>query len=140
MQAGGPGGPQMRGMPGPGRNMPRVDGVKLDPLVAEKDETKPLISKLLAVPEWKEKYLGYVREIAEKHLDWKNLGPRAERYHKMIDGYVKADTRKLDSYEAFKKSLTEDVSGGGGFGRISISLKNFAEQRREYLLNYKEKN
>ena len=129
----------MRAMPGPGRNMPRVEGVKLDPLVAAKDETKPLISKLLAVPEWKEKYLGYVREIAEKQLDWKHLGPRAERYQKLIDEYVKADTRKLDSYEAFEKSLTEDATGeGGGFGRISISLKNFADQRREYLLNYKE--
>ena len=50
--AGGAGGPQMRAMPGPGRNMPRVEGVKLDPLVTAKDETKPLISKLLAVPEW----------------------------------------------------------------------------------------
>lgn len=130
--------PQMRGMPGPGRNMPRVDGVKLDPLVAAKDVSKPLISKLLAVPQWREKYLSYVREIAEKQLDWKNLGPRAEHYQTLIDDYVKADTRKLDSYEAFRKSLTEDVTGeGGGFGRISISLKTFADERREYLLGYK---
>ena len=131
------GGPQRRMMPGPGRNMPRVDGVKLDPLIAAKDETKPLISKLLAVPALRERYLDYVRDIAEKHLDWKNLGPRAERYHKMIAEYVKADTRKLDTNEAFEKSLTEELTGGGGFGRISISLKNFADQRREYLLNYK---
>jgi hypothetical protein len=133
----GPGGPQRRLMPGPGRNMPQVEAVKLDPLVGAKDENKPLISKLLAVPALRERYLAYVRDIAEKQLDWKNLGPRAERYHKLIAEYVKADTRKLDSNEAFDKSLTQDLTGGGGFGRISISLKNFADQRREYLLNYK---
>jgi spore coat protein CotH len=138
MAGGGPreGGPQRRTMPGPGRNMPQVEGVKLDPLVAAKDETKPLISKLLAVPALRERYLAYVRDIAEKHLAWQKLGPRAERYHKLIADYVKADTRKLDTNEAFDKSLTEDLTGGG-FGRISISLKNFADQRREYLLNYK---
>lgn len=136
--AGGRGGAVRRGMPG--RNMPRVDGVKLDPLAAANDERKPLISKLLAVPALRERYLGYVREIAEKHLDWKNLGPRAERYHKLIDEYVKVDTRKLDSYDAFQKSLTGDLANAEGpnFGRIAISLKDFADQRREYLL--KEKN
>jgi hypothetical protein len=52
---------------------------------------------------------------------------------------VKIDTRKLDSYEAFQKALIEDVTGPAPFGRIPISLKNFADQRREYLLNYKPK-
>ena len=69
--------------------MPRVDGVKLDPLVAAKDEAKPLISKLLAVPAFKERYLSYVRDIAEKHLDWAKLGPIAERYHKLIEPVVR---------------------------------------------------
>jgi hypothetical protein len=41
---------------------------------------------------------------------------------------VKADTRKLDSFEAFQ-SAVEGVSGSGD------SLKSFAEQRRAYLLN-----
>jgi hypothetical protein len=142
--AGGPGGPrpngpgpEMRMMPGPGRNMPPVEGVKLDPLVAAADQSKPLAAKLLAVPELREKYLSYVRDIAERHLDWKILGPRAQKYHALINPYVKIDTRKLDSYEAFQKALTDDLTGGAPFGRIPISLKNFADQRREYLLNYK---
>ena len=40
------------------------------------DESKPLRSKLLAVPALRARYLSYVRDIAEKWLDWKTLGPR----------------------------------------------------------------
>ena len=72
-------------------------------------------------------------DIAEKWLDWNKLGPIAEQYHKLIEADVKADTRKLESYEDFEKSLTENVRSGG-FGRQTISLKNFAEQRRAYIL------
>ena len=130
-------GPEIRMMPGPGRNMPPVDGVKLDPLVAANDESKPLASKLLAVPELREKYLSYVRDIADKHLDWKTLGPRAQKYHSLIDPFARVETRGLDSYEAFQKALTEDLPGGSPFGRLPISIKNFADQRREFLMNYK---
>jgi hypothetical protein len=130
----GPGGGRGRGGPG---NMPRVEGVKLDPLVAANDANKPLLSKLLAVPSLRARYLGYVRGIAEKWLDWNKLGPIAQQYHSLIAADVKADTRKLDSFEDFEKSLTSDTQGGGpGGGRIS--LKNFADQRRAYLLNYSE--
>jgi len=131
---GGPGGGRGRG-PGFG-NMPRVDGVKLDPLVAANDPNKPLMSKLLAVPSLRARYLGYVRDIAEKWLDWNKLGPLAQQYHSLIAAQVKADTRKLDSFEDFEKSLASDTQGGGfaGPGRGPISLKNFADQRRAFLL------
>lgn len=120
--------------------MPEVKGVELDPLVAAEDPNKPLISKLLAVPSLRARYLAYVRDIAEKWLDWKKLGPIAEGYHALIAEHVRADTRKLDSTEDFEKGLTEDTQGTG-FGpmdRGHISLKNFADQRRAYLLNYQE--
>ena len=132
---GGPGGGRGRGGPGFG-NMPRVEGVKLDPLVAANDPNKPLISKLLAVPSLRARYLGYVRDIAEKWLDWSKLGPIAQQYHSLIAAGVKADTRKLDSFEDFEKSLVSDTEGGGfgGPGGGTISLKNFAGQRRAYLL------
>ncbi len=127
-----------RGPGGPGARGPQIKGVELDPLLAINDSSKPLISKLLAVPALRERYLGYVREIAEKWLDWKQLGPLAQQYHSLIKVEVNADTRKLDSDDDFAKGLTEDIQGqGGGPGRGgTISLKNFAEQRRAYLLEH----
>ena len=120
--------------------MPQVEGVKLDPLIAANDANKPLISKLLAVPALRARYLAYIRDIADKWLDWKTLGPIAEKYHALIADDIKADTRKLDSTEDFEKGLTENIPGRGfgPGGGGTISLKNFADQRRAYLLNYQE--
>jgi hypothetical protein len=101
------------------------------------DPNKPLISKLLAVPSLRARYLGYVRDIPEKWLDWNRLGPIAQQYHSLTAADVKTDRRKLSSTEAFSERLTDDVQGGGGFGlggRGTIGLKNFADQRRTYLL------
>jgi hypothetical protein len=130
--------------PGGGRgqgsgNMPRVEGVKLDPLVAAGDPNKPLISKLLAVPALRTCYLGYVRSLAENWLDWNKLGPIAERYQSLIAADVKSDTRKLDGTEDFAKGVTEDLQGRGGFGGGGvIGLKNFADKRRAFLLDHAE--
>ena len=99
------------------------------------------MSKLLAVPALRTRYLRHVHDIAAKWLDWKTLGPIATQYHDLIAEDVKIDTRKLDPTEAFLKSLTEDVVGGGGpgpGGGGTIALKNFADQRRAYLLNHAE--
>ena len=109
----GGGGRGGRGPGGPG-------GADLDPLVGLDDATKPLRSKLLAVPALRERYLGYVRDIATKWLDWQRLGPVAEGYHALIAADVKADTKKLDTYEAFEAGLP--------------ALKSFVERRRAVLL------
>ena len=109
---------------GPGA---RGGGVQLDPLSGQDEAGKPLLSKLLAVPALKAKYLGYVRHIAENWLDWKKIGPLAEQYQSVIAADIKTDTHKLDSEEAFKNGVAEDA------GR-SMSIKGFVEQRRAYLL------
>ena len=117
---------------------PQIKGVELDPLVAVNDSAKPLISKLLAVPALRERYLVYVKDIAEKWLDWEKLGPSAKEYAALIADDVKKDTKKLESTEAFERSIegaAEESGAERGPGR-EISLKTFAEQRRAYLLSY----
>jgi hypothetical protein len=110
---GGPGGPRGGG--------PGVGGPNLDPLVGLNDDSKPLRSKLLAVPALRMRYLGYIRQIATKWLDWNTLGPLAERYQALIAEDVRKDTRKLDTFEAFESGVS--------------SLKTFAERRRAFLLD-----
>ena len=102
----------------------RMGGANLDPLAGLEDSSKPLRSKLLAVPALREKYLGYVRDIAAKWLDWNTLGPITEQRKALIDAAVKADTRKLYSYDAF-------LSGVSG---PTNSLKAFASDRTRVLL------
>jgi hypothetical protein len=88
------------------------------------------------VPALRARYLGYVREMAEKWLDWSRLGPVAQAYRSLVAEDVKADTRKLDSTEAFMKSL--DGGADEAASREKISLKRFAEQRRAFLLSHPE--
>jgi hypothetical protein len=122
------GGPGMRGGSS-GR------GVELDPMAGAEDANKPLLSRLLAVPSLKQRYLGHVRAIAEQWLDWGRIQPIAIRYQALIADEVKADTRKLYPFEAFQKGVAEDIQEEGPRGpRTTMSLKSFVEQRRAYLL------
>ena len=126
-----PGGPP-GGMGGGGR------GVELDALVGLDDPRKPLRSKVLAVPALKAKYLANVRTIAEQSLDWKKLGPVVADLRKLIEKEVEADTRKLDSFEAFQRNTDDSGKAapppGRGFGQ-GMNLRAFAEQRAKYLLD-----
>jgi hypothetical protein len=98
----------------------RTGSVWLDPLDAVQDPSKPLLMKLLAVPGLRERYLRYVRDVAETFLDWRHLGPLVTKYQALISKDVEAETRKLVSTTAFLGSAAE--------------LKGFADQRREVLL------
>lgn len=110
----GPGGP--RGM--------RHGGVDLDPLIGLDEERMPLRSRLLTIPALREKYLSDLRSIAGDALDWSKLGPFVEWQRQLIDQAVRQDTKKLASYEEFETAVQ--------------SLRDFANKRREFLLNYQD--
>lgn len=108
-------------------------GVELDPLIGLQDSSKPLRSKLLAVPKYRERYLQMVKIIAKEQLEWSKLGPKVEQYGKLIKPLVEGDTRKLTSTEAFNQSVFAETAERG-----RTTLKQFAEQRQKYLLSYPE--
>jgi spore coat protein CotH len=124
-------GPPGGGPPGGGRGgPPHEGGVNLDPLVGLDNDRTPLRSKLLAVPELRERYLAAVHKIAEDSLDWETLGPIVADYLELIEEHVEADTKKLSNTEAFLRAASED--GGPG------SLRDFLTRRREFLLKATE--
>jgi len=107
----------------------------LDPLHGLNEHSKPLRTKRLAVPAYREKYLRYVREIATIWLDWGKLGPIAAGYHAALAADVKRDTRKLDSLDAFTAGLDGDPGQLPRRGPTNaVSLREFCEKRRAYLL------
>jgi hypothetical protein len=99
-------------------------GARLDPLVALNDPGKPLYSKLLAVPALRQKYLGYLRDIATKWLDWNAVYPMLKAAHDLIGPEVRLDTRKLYDVEGFE----------AGIASSNNSLKSFIDTRRAFLL------
>jgi hypothetical protein len=99
-------------------------GATLDPLVGLNDSSKPLRSRLLAVPALRARYLGFVKEIAQKWLDWRTVEPLVEQYRAILTEEMKLDTRKLYSFEAFQ----------AGVGLGPDSLRGFIDSRRAFLL------
>lgn len=112
-------------------------GTDLDPFVGSNDPNKVLLSRMLAVPSLRTRYLRYVKDMATNWLDWARLGPLATQFQSMIDADVQRDTRKLASYDLFRKLVDQDQEIVGARGPVTrISLKNFATQRRAFLLSY----
>ena len=103
--------------------------VELDPLVGMEDKTKPLRSKLLAVPAFREKYLGFVKQIAGE-MTWAKMGPVVAQYHAVIAPLVASDTRKPFSTDAFERDTSPEPTG---------TLRQFFEKRSKFLLEYKPK-
>ncbi len=101
-------------------NEAMLDNTDLDPLVSVDDEFKPLRSKLLAVPALRARYLRHVKDIAEKWLDWRRIGPIIEAHQALIGDEVAIDKRKLYSTADFRTSAAD--------------LKDWIEARRSFLL------
>jgi hypothetical protein len=138
-----PGGSGGRGMGGGGGG-----GVSLDPLIGLDDASKPLRSRLLSIPSIQKRYLEKVHAIAEDQLDWSKLGPVIGDSRALIEEQVEIDTRKLGSFTGFQSATSNEPPAGGErpaaeeprrgpFGG-SMNLRNFADQRRTYLLQATE--
>lgn len=102
---------------------------ELDPLVGVDDLTKPLRSRLLAVPSLRARYLAHVQALA-REMEWSAIGPVVARQRALIAELVAKDTRKATPTAAFERA-TADAGPGG--------LREFFEKRSRYLLAYQPK-
>ena len=78
------------------------------------------------MPALRARYLAFVREIAQKSLDWNALRPVVKAYRDLIEADVARDTRKLFTTEEFLRTTADDASFG--------TLRSFVEERRAFLL------
>ena len=132
---------------GGGPNSWQTDGPMLSPVAQEHDEMRPVIKRLFAIPHIRARYLTYVRTIVQDWLDWEKLEPIIAAYQSLIDEEVKADGKKLYTYDAFATSHIKEQSGGygrrvgrrGGRGGTP-SFKQFVTERRDFLLYHPEIN
>ena len=73
-------------------------------------------------------------EVADKGLDWQTLGPVVAGYRERGQEWVKVDSRKLSSNESYEAGTDSQASNQGR----EMSLKQFAEQRRTFLMSHPE--
>lgn len=124
-----------------GMNMRRFGGgsaagARLNPLEGSGDSSKAMLYRLLQVPVLRERYLAFVRDVAENWLDWDRVGPIAEEYRALIREHVEADRRKLYSTSDFDL----DFDGSGGGQSYGMTLRDFFVERRGFLLDWLDAN
>jgi len=106
---------------------------ELDPLAGFDDDHRPLLSRLLAAPALRGRYLTAMHDIAENWLTWAKLGPIAKEYHDLIADDVAKDTHKSASYEHFVQDFDQNPEAGARDGDAAPSLKAFIDERGGYL-------
>ncbi|RKU17431.1 hypothetical protein C6501_04085 [Candidatus Poribacteria bacterium] len=122
------------GGPGGGWSWGELTLGMISPTTHAANPMRPVISRLLGIPEWKARYIAHVRTVVDEWLDWEVLEPVIKEYHALIDSEVQKDDKKLYDYRSFEESVDGDRGGR------TPSFKRFVTQRRELLLNHPELN
>jgi spore coat protein H len=87
-----------------------------------------LFTRLLAIPEVKERYRALMREFVDKHLQPAAIGQQIDSLAALIQPAVTEDTRERRT--RFKPSLDGRERGLAGNGRqVDVGLKQFIEGR-----------
>jgi spore coat protein H len=96
---------------------------------------RPLVARLLAVPEYLDKYHEYISEMIDGPFSSEVMNSRIDEITEMIRPYVKADTNKFFSYQSFEsligEGMTSIVGPRGITLRVFIGLKSFIVERIE---------
>jgi len=87
---------------------------------------QPLMTKLLAVPSIRQRYLAHMRTMFEECFDAAKSSAIIDKYKNLIDSVVTADPIKLTTYANFAPGIT--------------AMKKFISDRRTFLLANSEFN
>jgi hypothetical protein len=118
---------------GPGQER-RID---VDPLFGANAPNKPLLSRLLAVPRLKQRYLELVRTIATQGLDRARLFSQVQTYQSLLTEAVRTDNKKLFDLDSFLRGPTENLEHDGPCGKeVNYGILPFADARQAFLLNH----
>lgn len=98
---------------------------------------RPLMTNLWAIPEWRERYLAHYRTMLDTWFDWSAIGPLVRKYHKLVEPYVRLDTKKLYTTQQFFDNVTKDVVVSDSYGSYTIpGLQSFIDTKRAFLLTH----
>lgn len=81
----------------------------------------PLMNRLFAVPEYRQRYLAHMRTLIAEDYDTASAFGIINTYKSLIDTMVQNDPKKLYSYAQFNSEI--------------LVLKNFINSRKSYLLS-----
>ncbi|MDH7515455.1 MAG: CotH kinase family protein [Bacteroidota bacterium] len=103
---------------------------------------RPLISKLLTAPEFRERYLAHYRTMVREAFTRPYWMERIRLYQELIKADVAADTKKLYSMQAFFDNVEMNVQTGPGgpVAGIIPGILSLLDNRNAYLATVPELN
>jgi spore coat protein CotH len=116
---------------GPGGGLSTTQMQQMDPLVQSTNASRPLISKLLAIPRYKKQYLAHLRSIVQENFATTAYRDRALAMQAIISQAVQDDTKKFYTYANFTGNIDNAISGGG-FGGVP-GITQLMNARYNYL-------
>ncbi len=105
----------------------------MSPLIHETDAAWPLISKLLAIPQYKKMYIAHARTINNENFVSATYKTNANALHTLIDNAVLTDANYLSTYANFTNGLTSTSTGGGGPMGSTVGIYELMDSRATYL-------
>ncbi|MBK9188145.1 MAG: CotH kinase family protein [Phycisphaerales bacterium] len=95
---------------------------------------KPVLSRVLAVTELRQRYMSHYR-VAKQNLNWAYFEPLFTAQRNLIDAAVQADPKKLYSYTLFTQNFTQTVTMPytGLAGGSIVGIQPFVTQRATFL-------
>lgn len=107
--------------------------VQYSPMAEFDNPKRPLISKLLRTPLYRKLYVAHYKTIVKDYLENGKWLTEAQAMLKDIDPWVKKDSLKLYTYEAFQQSLDKTMVSGPD--RV-IGLRELMDKRSQWLAKH----
>ncbi len=105
-----------------------------DPFHMQNDATRPLIRRLLAVPELRADYIAHFRALAEEALVLADLETGGTAAQALIRPALEVDPNRLYNLDAFDRNLRADVTGvNSPAGRTVPGVLKLVEERLAWL-------
>ncbi len=101
-----------------------LNATNWSPFYRENETDFPLMNKLFANPELRQRYLAHFRTILADYFSSEHLNPLIEQYKNQISSLLQNDDKKIYSFTEFEEEVA--------------ALKTFVAQRSNYLLSNAE--
>lgn len=96
----------------------------LSPVQGSTGTNRPVLSRLLGIPELRQRYLAHMRTILEEKFNPTIMNALIDRFHRLSVAAIMADTKKSYSMAGYTNDLT--------------ALRNFVRLRHTFLTNHAE--